>query len=89
MVYVNQYMAAEVQRRTERRQRLAARNERLRELFAQLGTIAAVSRATGLDRATIRYAINPDHAAKRRVQMRFHYYLNHVLPRELDAEAAE
>lgn len=62
------------------------RNEVLRRLRAGGATISDLARQFGLDRATVRYAVNPEHTELRKEQMRFRYYLNTVMPREMGAE---
>lgn len=65
------------------------RQQAIREAYERLGTITAVAAEMRVDRQTVKYAIDPEYAANRRKQMNFYYYLNTILPRELDAEAAE
>lgn len=75
-----------VQRRPDAvRERQAA----MREAYRRLGSVSAAARELGVDRSTVKYAVDPAFAALRRQQMNFRYYLNNVLPRELDAEAAQ
>ncbi len=64
------------------------RNAEWALLRSQGVSISEIARRSGFDRATIKAATEPAYAAHRRDQMRFRYYLNNVLPRELDAEAA-
>lgn len=43
----------------------------------------------GVDHTTVQNALKPAMRARKSEQGRFRYYLNNVLPRELDAEAAQ
>lgn len=66
-----------------------ARNAEWATMRAAGLSFSAIARQAGVDHKTVQYALDPAFAARRRDQMKFNYYLNNVLPRELDAEAAQ
>lgn len=66
-----------------------ARQQAYRQAYARYGTIQAAADELGVSRQAIAYAVNPVFAEKRRAQMRYNYYLKHILPKELEAESRE
>lgn len=66
-----------------------ARQAVMIDAYHRLGSYAAAARFLGCSHHAVMWAVNPDWAEKKREAARFRYYLNKVLPKELDAEAAE
>lgn len=71
---------------------LTAREQRNAEwalLRAQGLSYPQIAARYGVNHTTVQSALKPAMRARQREQARYRYYLNKILPRELEAECAE